>query len=442
MAGHVRDTTPELASLAASGRSYTSCFSHDIWTRSATASILTGHAPSAHQTWSHSTKLPDGIETIPKAFDENGFRTVGISSNPQLGPATGLDRGFRDFHYFDRSTMIEEPGIISFIRWLGNIRSHSGGLTLDTEKHCTGFFLNEIAKEYIDTTADSGDSLFLYLHHGDSHHAYIPPVTWRRRYAEEMEMSVESAVRLASEMSDNLHEYISRNTSFTDAEWQALNVLYDAAISYVDSLTGSLIRYAKQRLNDPIVVVTGDHGELFGEQGLLAHMLTTHTAVTNVPLVIEGLSDLPGDGLIQHADVMKMLCNELDIEHPVPAGQDPRKEKREVAVCQRSGDRAEKKLDKIRTYNSEFSDEEFPPSDLTSVRTEQWRFERSAGHSQLYRVPEETPVCGDEYTEVVSRLDEQMSEWLHEVGEAIGDVGTAEFDEATRSRLRDLGYIQ
>lgn len=67
---HSRKTTPQLRSLLQrpDSLSFDFCFSHDIWTRSSTASILTGQAPIDHQTWADDAKLPDEIKTIPNIF--------------------------------------------------------------------------------------------------------------------------------------------------------------------------------------------------------------------------------------------------------------------------------------------------------------------------------------------------------------------------------------
>lgn len=98
-------------------------------------------------------------------------------------------------------------------------------------------------------------------------------------------------------------------------------------------------------------MITADHGELFGEEGLLAHMLTTQSAVSNVPLVVDGIDGLPEKSLVQHADIMETICTEVGVDHPVPVGQDIRQNPREAAFTQRGGQRARKKLDEITGFN-------------------------------------------------------------------------------------------
>jgi arylsulfatase A-like enzyme len=442
LGGHHRDTTPNLAALAGEGAACDGCYSHDIWTRSSSASILTGQAPSAHRTWSTEASLPAGITTIPESARDAGYRTVCVSPIGQLSPSTGLDAGFEHFHYLNRSTLLSEAGPHAFARWLLNIRRHSGGITRDGNQHCTGYLCNAIAKRHIDAASSKDEPLFLYLHHSDSHHAYVPPIHWRDEFADELPFSADRAVDLALDMADRRHEHISTGELFSADEWRALRTLYDTGIAYVDHLTGELVDYARTELDDPVIVVTADHGELFGERGLLGHILVANTAVTNVPLVVLGLEDFSGDGLIQHADVMRMLCADLGIEHPVPIGRDVRDDHRQFAVTQRGGERARRNLDEISRHNDGFNDDRFHTGDLTSLRTEEWRLQFSAEGSDLFALPDETTDVSEAHPAVVDRLEARGRTWIENFGGPVGDPGTAEFDEATREQLAELGYLQ
>jgi arylsulfatase A-like enzyme len=56
-------------------------------------------------------------------------------------------------------------------------------------------------------------------------------------------------------------------------KWHEMVRLYDAEIAFVDSQVGALVRELQRRnlYDDTIVIVTADHGELFGEHGLATH---------------------------------------------------------------------------------------------------------------------------------------------------------------------------
>ena len=443
--GHSRETTPRLRTLLQrpDSLSFNSCFSHDIWTRSSTASILTGRAPSDHRTWTDDAKLPDEIRTIPEQLSAAGYQTVGISPNPQFSSATGLDRGFDDFHYLTRQTLFDELSPVDIAKYLFNIRRHSAGFTTNTKAHATGYLSNILAKRHIRDAGETNTPLFLYTHLGDTHHAYYPPVAWQSRFSNEIPSSLDEALSFALSFSDDLHEHIASGVPFTEEEWQMIEVMYDTTLAYVDSLIGELVESVQAHLEDPIIVVTADHGELFGEEGLLAHMLVTNTAVSHVPLVVSGL-DLNDDlqtQLIQPADVMAMLSETLDIDLSVPAGQDIRSDPRSFAVTQRSGKRARHKRELISERNPDFDGSRFYPGDLTSIRNQHFRYQRSGDDFDLFELPDETTDISGERQDLVEKWDARLSNWLSDHSRVQNEDNVAEFDSDMQQQLRDLGYL-
>lgn len=441
--GYNRDTTPFLAQLASESQASWSenCFSHDIWTRPSSTSILTGLPSSAHHVRHSEAKLSEAIETIPSQLNQQGYQTVGLSPIAQFSQATGLTRGFDEFYYLNSETIFEEVGITTLIKFLANIRRHSAGITRDMKKHCSGYLMSQIAKQHIRTAVDDSP-LFLYAHLGDSHHAYWPPKAWQSRYADELEVSIDTALDIAMDMSDRLHEHIAYGASFSDQEWEALLVMYDTLISYVDHLAANIVEHARFYLNDPIIVITADHGELFGEHGLLAHLLVTNTAVSNVPLVVYGLDEqFETDTLVQHADVWAMLNNDLNVNIEAPVGQDVREEQRNHIVIQRGGKRARKKLDEIKKYNKGFDRSRFHETDLTSIRTRRYRYQRSDESAELFAIGDETVEISDQEPEIAKQLTDALNAWLSEYDRKGNIEDSAEFDESMSQQLRDLGYL-
>ncbi|MEX2048824.1 MAG: sulfatase-like hydrolase/transferase [Gemmatimonadota bacterium] len=72
--------------------------------------------------------------------------------------------------------------------------------------------------------------------------------------------------------------------------------MYDGAISYVDAQLGRLrVALIERGLADnTLVVIVGDHGELFGEQGQIMHTWSLYAPVLHVPLVIVSPGEVPG----------------------------------------------------------------------------------------------------------------------------------------------------
>lgn len=445
LGGHSRETTPRLQSLSArpDSLSFDSCFSHDIWTRSSTASILTGRAPADHRTWADDAKLPDEIKTIPEHLSAVGYQTVGISPNPQISSATGLDRGFDDFHYLTRQTLLDELSPIDIAKYLLNIRRHSAGFTTDTKAHTTGYLSNTLAKRHIRHAGKTDTPLFLYTHLGDTHHAYYPPVAWQSHFSNELPSSLDEALSFTLSFSNNLHDYIASGVPFDEKDWKTIEVMYDTTLAYVDHLIGELVEYVHTYLEDPIIIVTADHGELFGEEGLLAHMLVANTAVSHVPLVVSGLNlnNELRDQLIQPADVMTMLFETLDIDFSVPAGQDVRSDPRLFAVTQRSGKRARHKQELILERNPDFDESRFHSEDLTSIRDQHFRYQRSGDDCELFKLPDETTDISTERSDLVDKWDARLSGWLSDHSRMRHEDNTTEFNSNMQQQLHDLGYL-
>lgn len=70
---------------------------------------------------------------------------------------------------------------------------------------------------------------------------------------------------------------------------------YRNAAGYVDHVISKLVDgFTKVRGREPIVVVTGDHGEAMLEHGNLLHSRTLHDEEIRTPLIISGLKELSG----------------------------------------------------------------------------------------------------------------------------------------------------
>ncbi|MCA9665383.1 MAG: sulfatase, partial [Myxococcales bacterium] len=95
---------------------------------------------------------------------------------------------------------------------------------------------------------------------------------------------------------------------------------YDGEIAYVDRQIGRLIRGAMALRKQTSVVLTGDHGEAFGEHSSFYHGNTLYEEQVRVPLIISAPGVKPRfvDGPAQTIDIAATLLSLVDI--PVPAG--------------------------------------------------------------------------------------------------------------------------
>lgn len=447
MGGHDRDTTPNLQRIAdrSSSRYYRNCFSHGIWTLASSASILTGTRPTRHGALTVGGAIPSDLATVPELLRSAGYDTACFSPNAYLSSATGLDRGFDDFTWIGKSTLPGAVGLPTLLKYLARIRRHGGGLTTDTRKHGTGYMMTESIKRWLGSKDRDSDPFFLYAHYGDPHHPYHPPLPYFRDYAEDLEVPAERASELALDHHANRHELIANGCDLAAEEWEALKALYDAEIEYTDALVGQLFDYAQSLgLDDTVFVVTADHGELFGEHGLVGHIVSVDDAVSHVPLVVHGLDcalDYEGD-LVQPADVVRTLLSVCGADADHLHGKDMRREERRYAVVHRGGERCRKNLDKIENHSSAFDAARYPSESVTAIRDGDFKYVSGAETSRLYRLPDENRDRSEEHPDVVDRFDPALADRVASDEAAVGTSrGQGAFTDDMRDQLADLGYL-
>jgi uncharacterized sulfatase len=444
-----RATMPNTERIARSdrGRGFASCFSHGIWTLASSASILTGTYPSHHGTGMIHDVLPEDFETVPELLGEVGYRTGLVAPHGQVSPATGLNRGFDDFAYLSRETITETAGWRTLVKYALGFHRHGPGFTLDTNRFDTGFLTNEIAKRWLRSYERSDDPFFLYTFYGDPHHLYYPPRKETKRFADAFDMSISEARDVSTRHSADLHRNIAEGCDFTDDQWRAIEALYDGEIAYTDDRIRNLVSYLKELdlLENTIIVITADHGECFGEDGMLAHMVTTNDAVCHVPLVTYGFEEITEyEGMVQHADVMGTILDHVGARTEQFQGIDMRSESRGYTITQRGWDRASENLDRFSELNPDFDDAPYHHADLTALRTPEFKYLASDDRTELYRLPDETADVGATYPDERDRLAGIYARWAGTAGTpgyTDAEPRRAEYSDAMKRQLADLGYL-
>lgn len=439
--GYERETTPELARIGRDGYAFRNCISHSLSTLPSTGTIMSGYPPSRNTVGVEGNQLPDSITTMPERFAEAGYTTACLSRNSYLSSATGLDRGFDRFQWLSSSTL-HQAGVKPLLSYALNLRSHSAGFSTDTAKHSSAYLMNEVAKTWLDDFRRDSDPFFFYLHYNEPHRPYYPPRKYLDAFTDELSMSGKAAAEFALDVHYNLEEIVANGCELEPEQWAALKAMYDAEIAYTDEMVGRLFDHIQSLdLGDTIVVVTADHGELFGEYGLLSHSYVLHDAVTRVPLVVHGLQEdlaVDGDDIVQHLDVLRTLLNVAGGDPDDTVGVDLRDETREFAVSQRGPT----DFDELRAHNASFDSSRFHTETLSALRTADFKYQRSAEKSELFELPNEDDDVSSSRPDQQARLSEELAEWLDRYGQPVSGGEKGDFSEAVTRQLRDLGYME
>ncbi|ERJ05402.1 Iduronate-2-sulfatase protein [Halorhabdus tiamatea SARL4B] len=391
--------------------------------------------------------------TAPELLSDIGYHTVGVSENGYAGVAKEFDKRFDDFVKSSPSSLsdfISYQQALSFLKYSLQTRKHGPGLSVDVGAHGdqNSFFTTDITKRKLRNASVQDCPIFAYVHYNDPHHPYIPPLAYRDEYLEDIDVSADEAVAFAERMHEDLYKWIANDLPLSEKEWEILYAMYDATIRYTDAMVGNLFNFVQEQLDDTIVVITADHGDLFGEYGLLGHHMVLHDGVIHIPLVTHGLEGVidHSEQPTQHIDVMQTLLAAVGADTTQFQGYDIRDESRDIAISQdlrgtvENGDTAN--YERIRQYNADVDLSHLPKSMVSSFRTTEHKLVRTDEWTRLYELQDETTDVSDEYPDVLEELDSFADDWMAAEGQSFKvDPEEADLSEQTEQHLQDMGYM-
>ena len=446
VSGYNRDTTPNLANISSKSRAatFSNCFSHSLWTPPCSASILTGTYMSSHglgMDGSAEEKIPAELDTLPELLSDEGYTTGCLSPSPYISEATGLDRGFDRYTRLSAKRLLREANPMSLVKYALAVRSDGPGFETNYRRHNLSAIMTHMAKKWV-TELSRQDPFFLYLHMPNPHHPYTPCNRWIEEFTDEISMSSAEAMDLVMDVFDStesINEHIANGCDFSPEEWNAIEAMYDAEVRDADRYVGELFNHAVDRDRDTIFVVTGDHGEFFGELGLLGHNLALHDAVTNVPLVLYGIPDLEAepDDLVQHIDITRTIGEYVNCATDQFQGTDLREDTRDYCLVQRGT----ADLDSYTEYNEAFDTSRFFESAINCLRSRQFKYTAGSEKRFLFELPDEEHSAGKTSPETEEEFETKLERLLTTVPDWGEAAQSAEFTDEMKERLSDLGYI-
>ncbi|OYR38151.1 hypothetical protein DJ82_12820 [Halorubrum sp. Ib24] len=447
--GYDRETTPNLERIASGpdGTAFQHCFSQSMWTPASSASILTGTYLFEHRVgYDGKAKepLPPDVATLPDLLRDQGYQTACFTPNSYLSEATGLDRGFEKYHHSLLRRAFHEPETrTAALKYLFRAWEYGPGFSLNVRRHNQTYIMREALKRWLDSLAADDDPFFLYTHCPNPHLPYAPPRKWIDRFTDEIAYSTQEALELSLDTyasRDRMIQRIVDGCPFSDEDWEALKALYDAEIAYADEFVGALFDHVREVADgETVFVVTGDHGDLFGEQGILGHNLVLDDHLTNVPMVVSGIEGLEHarDDVVQHIDVTRTVAERLGVSHDQFSGVDLRETTPDGAISQRGIPH----FDEYLEADPAFDTSRYHETPMTAFRTDEFKYLKGSEKAELFRLPDEETEVGDEYPTVRDELDERLGARLQDM--TTPDAGEAEatYSDAMEQQLTDLGYL-
>jgi arylsulfatase A-like enzyme/predicted Zn-dependent protease len=372
--------TPRLDALAASGLRFEHASTVAPLTLPAHSSLMTGTFPAWHGVRDNGGfYLDDDQLTLAEMLRERGFRTGGFVGafvlDRRWGISQGFDRYFDDFDldkYENASMMdtIQRPG--------GEVVDH--------------------ALEWL--KADATQPFFAWVHLYDAHTPYEAPEPYRSRFP------------------------------------RTRDGAYDAEISSADAQVGRLVDALRDagRLDDTLIVVVGDHGEMLGEHGEPTHGFFIYEGATRIPLVISG----PGvpaaviSDQVRIVDVAPTALSLLGVPVPKPVqGAD-------LMPLARG-----QHLGLIAHSESWYPRYHYGWSELRAIQDGRFKLIR-APRPELYDLATDPREERDQAQAAAARLDlfgRALDEFESKTARAGAPQGPRAIDSETEERLAALGYV-
>jgi arylsulfatase A-like enzyme len=302
--GYARDTSPNLARLAAEGASFRAAFSASPYTAPSHASLLTGLYPSEHgvQWIERRPVLAEEHGTIGEAFQALGYRTAAVSGNRfwftrEQRYGRGFHR-FRDNYHAVGDAIVRTAYGRKLDEWVIPRLFEDYPWRLKADQ------VTDAALEW----ADGGERpFFLMLNYFDVHDPYFPPDPYRAWFSDK------------TAPGGILNTYLERyHPDLTAEQLQDEIDAYDGSIRYVDAEIGRLLEALRPRPSDRdlLIVVTSDHGEAFGEHGTYIHANSLYLEEIYVPLMLWSPGRVPegfrSDVPVSHAAIPATLMDLVD----------------------------------------------------------------------------------------------------------------------------------
>jgi len=250
--------TPTLDDLLASGISFPDATAPASYTLASVGSLLTGQEPLTHGVAmvedAHGVRrLSADAPRLASVLREAGWRTAALVTNPNAAARHGYGEGFERYDELFADPALWEPGV-------------------------AGEHLAPRLSAWLDEV--DGAPFFSYVHVFEPHAPYEAPADLLARHVR----PYTGPVRGDREWID---AYRTGQAGADEEGLRHLRELYAARMALADRVLGELldVLHRAGREQDTVVVVLSDHGEAFGEHGLIEHGDHVYGEQVDVPLV-------------------------------------------------------------------------------------------------------------------------------------------------------------
>ena len=321
--GYNRSTSPTFDAFAKRGVVFDNDIATSSWTLPSHASFLTGRYPHEHGV-DHEVALDARYPTLPEIFEQHGYRTGAFSANLfYFTRRAGLGRGFIRFGDYFYSV-----GDMFFRTLWGRVLNRYLPNNASVNEYLPRKRAIEINRELLEWIDQGHDKpFFAFINYFDVHGPYVVKSPAREMFYGTPTNDTPPVIDRRIELDHD--PYLFRLSRMSPQEFQHKVDAYDGAIYYVDQQFANLFSELEKRglTKNTLVVITSDHGESFGDHGLLEHWNALYRELIHVPLIYYWPGKIPEgvrinkmiSGASLPATVLDLAGIKSDVSFPVPS---------------------------------------------------------------------------------------------------------------------------
>ena len=295
--GSSKGLTPHCDQLAKEGMVLGNHYAPGCGSAQSHVSLFLGQHSARHKMVHNLCDLHEGTLPMPRLLQKLGYRNFGHCRASFIPPAGYEDLfGFEEFSYpgkkNDRSSghIVEQafdvirsmPSVWNSLKRIfgrfvtDEMRIRTAARYFDG-KDSIEFLLKKLETHAADTPVFAYSTL---LH---PHTPYYPPPWCLKKVLQGRTLS-----KLTYQIQLNFHGWENGDFGESLEAIEGLRLLYEGELLYGDYLVGEMTRRLKELglLDQTVLIVTADHGELLGEHGRLNHGRTIWEELVRTPCII------------------------------------------------------------------------------------------------------------------------------------------------------------
>lgn len=432
--GYDRQTTPNIDAFAKESVVYRNTIANSSWTVPAHGTLFTGRHPSEHGAHANHKQFAVPTEqTLAEKLSNEGYKTVGLSTNPWIATDFGYHNGFDDFNdirplqpfgtkrpqeLLQRISEMEYEGVRKYLeaaKWTleGNPMARAINL-LYYRNQPTSYADAEVLNEKISTWLDQTDErpFFMFLNYMDAHEPYNPSEEYLSKFREG---------DCSADIAWHLH---SLNKTYSDTDIQCISDKYDACLNYLDNHLGNLFELLKERNieDDTMIILTADHGKCLGEHNYMGVGTYLYDKLINLPLIIS----YPGENRLEE---VSDFTDQIDIHYMIlrSAGVEQERDQPGSIISETLGPHQDVNITKSM-------DDKIPEQGLRRVNNNGETFIRDVETDEIIQ----SSFDSDNIEPTLAMIE---SKYLQRREEISVETDEKEMDDDVKNQLEQLGYL-